>query len=196
VEKRFSFSSNRDRYWRRGNAQQQRVQFPIQTKTQAHNFINVRVNFKIPVLTLTNTASSCTSCVSVTFAHKHHIPWRALDVNEGRIHGANGLTLDVKGKVNITIAIEDAGFPTTVLVVNKLPVDVLLGNPFLISNGAKIDCAGEAITFANDMIGAKLINTTTQHVLKTSKAVSIPALTEALVALRLPRSCNWEQYCS
>ena len=110
------------------------------------------------------------------------------------MHSAGGNPLNVMGKCNITVYIEGAGFPTKAYVIEPLAATLILGEPFLKTSQAKIDCNNGWITFADEMTGTKLQVSQDKFILRASQSVIIPPLSEAALPVKIPKRCVWDEF--
>ena len=120
-------------------------------------------------------------------AQQNKIPIRPLAPGDtGSLLVANNDRIYFLGKCNVTIGVEGAGFPVTMLIAERLPVPMILGRDFIRESGAQINGRTGWITFQDELVGTKIIAPQIKHILRASASVVIPPVSEAYVPLKIP----------
>jgi hypothetical protein len=107
---------------------------------------------------------------------------------ELKLISANRSHIESLGTVDVELSIQGLAMPWTMHVSKSLAHQVILAQDFLDSAGACIDCASRSISPFDDMVCVPLMKLNDRNtVLKLAQDVVIPAATEALVKLSVPR---------
>lgn len=171
----------------------------IEIKFGQNYYIRVRVkeNSKpnsFPATALIDTGSSF-NLLSADKAKQLHV--EKLNNTDrlrlGNLRTADGARVTAEGKCNVNIEIGDALFPVTFFVIKSLASELILGVTFLREYGAQIDCNRNVITFDNELVAA-VLQRRCKYVLRVDKTCNIPARSESLVPVKIPLSCEWNEF--
>ncbi len=125
--------------------------------------------------------------MTVKLAQQNKIPIKPLEPGDtGSLLVANSDRIYFRGKSNVTIGVEGAGFPVTMLIAERLPVPLILGRDFIRESGAQINGRTGWITFHDELVGTKIITPQNKHILRASASVIIPPVSEAYAPLKIP----------
>jgi len=142
------------------------------------------INYR-PVKTLIDTGAVA-SCISEKMARVLKLkPQRSSD--EIRLVSANQTPIESTGVVQVELSIQGLVIPFTLYVLKSLAHNMILGNDFLRTTGAIINCAEGSISLFEGLVITSLTTQYEQHnVLRLANNVSIPPQSEALINLIVP----------
>jgi hypothetical protein len=148
------------------------------------NFLALQVNFK-SVLGITDTGA-ITSCISDQFAR--FLRLRPVPCNDKiKLISANSSPICSLGTADVELSIQGLVIPFTVHVLKSLSHKLILGQDFLQSSNAFINCGDRSITlFEGPMCAAFTRNQDRESVLRLTQDVILPAATETIVKLFVP----------
>jgi hypothetical protein len=149
------------------------------------NFLAVNINFK-PALALIDTGA-VTSCISEQFARFLRLAPQATS-DDIKLISANKSPIRSLGTVEAELSIQGLVVPFHFYVLKSLSHKLLLGQDFLRFSNAVIDCGNRSINMFEGLVHAALTCFTQRDsVLRLTQNIIIPAATEALVRLVVPR---------
>jgi hypothetical protein len=148
------------------------------------NFLALQVNFK-SVLGLIDTGA-ITSCISDQFARFLRLkPVPCKD--KIKLISANSSPICSLGTVDVELSIQGLVIPFTVHVLKSLSHKLILGQDFLQSSNAVINCGDRSITLFEGLVCAALTRyQDRESVLRLTQDVILPAATETIVKLFVP----------
>jgi hypothetical protein len=148
------------------------------------NFLALQVNFK-SVLGLIDTGA-ITSCISEQFAR--FLRLKPVPCKEKiKLISANSSPICSLGTVDIEFSIQGLVIPFTVHVLKSLSHKLILGQDFLQSSNAVINCGDRSITLFEGLVSAALTRyRDRESVLRLTQDVIFPAATETIVKLFVP----------
>jgi hypothetical protein len=148
-------------------------------------FLAVNINFK-PALALIDTGA-VTSCISEQFARLLRLTPQATS-DDIKLVSANKSPIRSLGTVEAELSIQGLVIPFHFHVLKSLSHKMLLGQDFLRFSNAIIDCGNRSISMFEGLVHASLTCFTERDsVLRLAQNIIIPAATEALVRLVVPR---------
>jgi hypothetical protein len=149
------------------------------------NFLAVNINFK-PALALID-AGAVTSCISEQFARFLRLTPQATS-DDIKLVSANKSPIRSLGTVEAELSIQGLVVPFHFHVLKSLSHKMLFGQDFLRFSNAVIDCGIRSISMFEGLVHAALTCFTERDsVLRLAQNIIIPAATEALVRLVVPR---------
>jgi hypothetical protein len=148
------------------------------------NFLALQVNFK-SVLGLIDTGA-ITSCISDQFAR--FLRLRPVPCKDKiKLISANSSPICSLGTVDVELSIQGLVIPFTVHVLKSLSHKLILGQDFLQSSNAVINCGDRSITLFEGLVCAALTRyQDRESVLRLTQDVILPAATETIVKLFVP----------
>ena len=149
------------------------------------NFVSVRIG-NCNTRAIIDTGAH-RSCISLSFVRRLKLQNKIIKTSDRRkLFTADGRPLKVIGTIYLTINIEDLLLPATFQVIDRLNYDALLGMQFLSDTNANIDIPSKTLTLYDGLVDTKLMKSS-DTLLRTINAVTIPARSEALIPVSVPR---------
>jgi hypothetical protein len=144
----------------------------------------MQINFK-PVYGLIDTGAVAT-CMSESFAK--YLKLRLSPSPDAfKLVSANRSPITAIGVVQADLSIQGLVVPCTFHVLKSLSHNVILGQDFLKSSGAIIDCANNCISLFDGLVNASLTSQRDQTMtLRLAKNVTIPPKTQTALRLLVP----------
>jgi hypothetical protein len=148
------------------------------------NFLALQVNFK-SVIGLIDTGA-ITSCISDQFARFLRLkPVPCKD--KIKLISANSSPICSLGTVDVELSIQGLVIPFTIHVLKSLSHKLILGQDFLQSSNAVINCGDRSITLFEGLVCAALTRyQDRESVFRLTQDVILPAATETIVKLFVP----------
>jgi hypothetical protein len=149
------------------------------------NFLALQVNFK-SVLGLIDTGAITSCCISEQFAR--FLRLKPVQCKEKiKLISANSSPICSLGTVDIEFLIQGLVIPFTVHVLKSLSHKLILGQDFLQSSNAVINCGDRSITLFEGLVCAALTRyRDRESVLRLTQDDILSAATETIVKLFVP----------
>jgi hypothetical protein len=149
------------------------------------NFVHIFINHK-PAICLCDTGAIVSSMSQKFCKYLKLTPMPPEE--DCNLIAANGSPIETIGVVNVDVAMQGYIQPWTFYVLKSLAHDVILAQDFLQAANAIIDCANNNITLFDGLVSLYMSNRAdSRNTLRLAQSVIIPAASQAIVKLIIPR---------
>jgi len=148
------------------------------------NFIHIKVNY-LPTPALVDTGCFC-SCISPDLVRKLKLRVQSLDANEySLLFSANSSRIRLIGKVEVSLNFAGLIVPYTLLVLDNLIHDVMLGMNILTELQANIDLSAGRVSFHDNLVTLPITKWHHSTVtLSCVKSTTLPPYSETLIPVQ------------
>ena len=147
------------------------------------NYIHVCLNRRLLLQALIDTGAGLT-LIDYDFCKQNKIHMRPTQSNV-RVITADNTKVECLALADITIEIGDFLFPFTAHVFKNIAVNLILGDDFLQSTEAVVDCGKRTASFKNHIFTVEIFKQNLP-VARIAKAIVIPPNSEAITDCKIP----------